>query len=284
MRGLIVTADDFGAAPEVNEAVEIAHHQGLLTTASLMVAGAAAADAVDRARRSPSLRVGLHLVLVEGRPWSPSAEVPDLVDAQGRFRTDMVRMAVDIFRRPSVRRQVAAEIAAQFAAFQATGLTLDHVTTHKHFHLHPTIAGLMIDIGGRFGLQAARSPVEPSDVLKLAEPQNRPAPFLAAGWARLSQRQLRAAGLLTPDQVFGLRWSGAMTTERFRGLLAHLPAGLSEIYFHPAIGDYAGGAPGYRYRDEYLALLDPEARRTVQDGGIRLGGFSDFVGGETCRA
>ena len=55
--GLIVTADDFGLSIEVNEAVEAAHRNGVLTCASLMVTGDAAADAVRRARRhrqSPS--------------------------------------------------------------------------------------------------------------------------------------------------------------------------------------------------------------------------------------
>ena len=46
MKRLIVTADDFGAAVEVNEAVERAHRHGVLTAASLMVSGAAAHDAV----------------------------------------------------------------------------------------------------------------------------------------------------------------------------------------------------------------------------------------------
>ncbi|HEX4117353.1 MAG TPA: ChbG/HpnK family deacetylase, partial [Rhizomicrobium sp.] len=66
MKNLIVTADDFGAAVEVNQAVERAHQDGVLTAASLMVSGTAAADAVARARALPRLRVGLHLVLVDG--------------------------------------------------------------------------------------------------------------------------------------------------------------------------------------------------------------------------
>ena len=39
MKRLIVTADDFGVAEAVNEAVEQAHRHGILTAASLMVAG-----------------------------------------------------------------------------------------------------------------------------------------------------------------------------------------------------------------------------------------------------
>ena len=162
LKHLVVTADDFGLAPEVNEAVEEAHRHGILTAASLMAAEPAAADAVARARHMPGLRVGLHLVLVEGRPVLPPERVPDLVDAQGFFRQNMVRAGVDFFFRPKVRRQLEAEIEAQFDAFAATGLPLDHVNAHKHFHLHPTIAGLMLRIGKRHGAKAMRVPLEPT--------------------------------------------------------------------------------------------------------------------------
>ena len=82
MKNLIVTADDFGAAEAVNDAVQRCHENGILTAASLMVSGAAAHDAVARARQMPSLRVGLHLVLVEGRPILPADAVPDLQRGQ----------------------------------------------------------------------------------------------------------------------------------------------------------------------------------------------------------
>jgi chitin disaccharide deacetylase len=59
LKRLIVTADDFGAAPEVNDAVEAAHRGGILTAASLMVSAPAAADAIARARRLRNLRADL---------------------------------------------------------------------------------------------------------------------------------------------------------------------------------------------------------------------------------
>src|SRR3984893_13267726 len=108
LKQLIVTADDFGLAPEVNEAVERAHRHGVLTAASLMVSAPAASDAVSRARRLPTLKVGLHLVLVEGWPASDPSAVPDLVDAAGKLRTDMFGLGVAIFTVPKIRRQMTA--------------------------------------------------------------------------------------------------------------------------------------------------------------------------------
>jgi predicted glycoside hydrolase/deacetylase ChbG (UPF0249 family) len=60
----------------VNEAVERAHVDGILTAASLMVAGEGAADAVERAKRLPNLGVGLHVVLVDGQPMLPPEQIP----------------------------------------------------------------------------------------------------------------------------------------------------------------------------------------------------------------
>ncbi|HVW75142.1 MAG TPA: ChbG/HpnK family deacetylase, partial [Rhizomicrobium sp.] len=115
MKQLIVTSDDFGAAVEVNEAVERAHRDGILSAASLMVTGPAAEDAVARAKAMPKLRVGLHLVLVEGKPMLSAGQVPDLVDATGHFRIDMARAGAAMFFLPHVKRQLRAEIEAQFA-------------------------------------------------------------------------------------------------------------------------------------------------------------------------
>jgi hopanoid biosynthesis associated protein HpnK len=274
---LIVTSDDFGAALAVNEAVEQAHRNGILTAASLMVSGDAAADAVARARTMPNLGVGLHIVLVEGRPTLPPEQVTELVDATGHFRTDMVRAGITIFTSPTARRQLRAEVEAQFAAFAATGLALDHVNAHKHFHLHPTIASAILRIGRRYGMKSVRAPVERRDVLARIEP-GIGGTDVARLWAVLVRRRMRAAGFSVPDQVFGLAWSGAIDAARLRGLIEHLPEGLTEIYTHPATDDhYPAHAPGYAYRAELAALTDPLARDAVLRDRIVLGSFTDFV-------
>jgi hopanoid biosynthesis associated protein HpnK len=244
-----------------------------------MVGAPAAADAVARARRLPALRVGLHLVLVDGSAVLQPQNLPDLVDAQGCFRIDTVKTAIDIFLRPAVRRQVAAEITAQFEAFRRTGLQLDHVNAHKHFHLHPTLAAQILEIGRRYGIRAIRVPVEPVHILARVEPNmSRPWAMLTAPWAALLKAQARRHGLVVPDNVFGLAWSGAMIETRMAGLLLHLPDGMTEIYAHPATsGAFDGAASNYRYADELAALTAPAVLAAVRASGARLGGFADFA-------
>ena len=265
-RRLVVTADDFGAALAVNEAVERAHTQGILTAASLMVSGEAAQDAVARARRLPGLGVGLHVVLADGRPVLPPERVSALVGPDGWFHPSMVKTAFAIALSPVARAQMRAEVAAQFAAFAETGLALDHVNAHKHFHLHPMIAAAILEEGRRHGLPAIRMPAQAGT-------------GIMEHWARLLGRQWRKAGVATNDNVTGLIQTGAFTAERMAAALADLPEGLTELYTHPATVDaYPGSAPGYLYRAELAALTDPGVIATLRASGVETGPFARFAG------
>ncbi len=243
-----------------------------------MVNGPAAADAVARAQRLSSLRVGLHLVLVEGKPVLPAAEVPDLIDADGNLRSDLFAFGVDIYLRPRVRRQLAAEIEAQFAAYAATGLHLDHVNAHKHFHLHPTVAALLFEIGSRYRMCSMRVPFEPDAVLAQAEPgARRNTAWFSNAWASRLKGQAASRGLRAPDQVFGIAWSGAMSETRLSGLLRYLPDGSSEIYVHPAISNsFEGATLGYRYAEELAALISPQVRGLFSTAQARATGLAEL--------
>jgi hopanoid biosynthesis associated protein HpnK len=244
-----------------------------------MVGAPATAKAVDLARRLPRLAVGLHLALVEAEPVLLPSAVPDLIDERGRFRANMALSGAAMFFLPLVRRQMRAEIRAQFEAFRATGLKLDHVNAHKHFHLHPSILSVVIELAKEFGAPAVRAPLEPRAVLAEVEATGPPLSALAhTSLARMQRARLRRAGVGAPDQVFGLAWSGAMTEARLQGLIAHLPEGVTEIYTHPATSSaFRGAAPGYRYEDELAALTSPDLRRQIVEAGVASGGFSDSV-------
>jgi hopanoid biosynthesis associated protein HpnK len=268
MRTLITVADDFGLSPAINEAVEQAAAQGMLTSASLMVAAPAAADAVRRAHAlGAKLRVGLHLVVIEGQAMLSAATIPDLVDRHGEFPSDQLRMGIDYAFRPRVRRQLAAEIRAQFEAFAATGLQLDHANAHKHMHLHPVVGQLMLSIGREFGLRAVRVPTEAGRPRTLGD-------RALQAWTRVLRHQARNAGMLTNDQVAGLHDSGRMTPELVQALVDALPPGLTEMYFHPATEQddiIRRHMPGYRHQDELAALLHmriPEDVRLTQYSAI----------------
>jgi hopanoid biosynthesis associated protein HpnK len=258
-RTVTFSADDFGLTESVNEAIEHAHRDGILQAASLMVAAPAAADAVRIAHANPTLRVGLHLVVIEGPAVLTPAEIPGLVGPAGQFPSNQLALGVNYFFRRRVRRQLEAEIRAQFEAFAATGLPLDHANAHKHMHLHPTVGAMMIRIGKEYGLRRIRIPAEPPAVITRCGTRTSLGSALLYRWTNILRRQAHAAGIETSDHCFGLAWSGHMTADRVRRLLPNLPAGHSEIYFHPAVRRDAvldKLMPTYEHQAEYTALLD----------------------------
>ena len=282
MRQLIVTGDDFGLSVAVNEAIVAAHQDGILTTTSLMMSGEAAADAVARAQRTPSLKVGLHVVLVCGQPLLSPKSVPNLVDQNGNFSDRLVRAGVNFFFRPSVRQQLEAEIRAQFEAFRNTGLALDHVNAHNHMHLHPTVFKLILKIGRDFGVRAVRLPYEPFSSAWRGSSKHNILPRLAMAlflspWLSVMRWRLRKAKLLCNDYIFGMSDTGQMTSTRVLEVLANLPQGVSEMYFHPGADAGPDASAQAPRGQEFVALTSPAVLAALRQSGIQEVTFSGLV-------
>ncbi|MDI2090968.1 hopanoid biosynthesis-associated protein HpnK [Commensalibacter oyaizuii] len=271
---VLISADDFGLSVEVNEAIEIAHRQGMLSTANLMIAGDAAQDAIKRAKRLPNLRVGLHLVVIEGPSVLSHPEIPLLVNHQNLFPSNQLRMGIDYFFRKSVQQQLRKEIRAQLQAFANTGLSLDHVDVHKHMHLHPSIGKMLIEIGREFNLKNIRVPTEPVHILRAVDhtPLNQNiGNLLVQYWTKFLRYQVKQANMRCMDWCFGLSWCGHMTFERISNLLNHFPNGRSEIFFHPSIshsGLYNELMPDYEPTKELETLCHPDFPEILKENNI----------------
>ncbi|HZZ00996.1 MAG TPA: hopanoid biosynthesis-associated protein HpnK [Candidatus Baltobacteraceae bacterium] len=268
IKRVIFNADDFGISPEVNEAIEIASRNGVLRAASLMVGAPAFDDAVERARRLPSLAVGLHVVLVHGRPVLPPERIPAIVGRDGLLLTDLVGAGVTFFFRPSAARQLEAEIRAQFERFVATGLALDHVDAQSHMHVHPTVFRLILKVGREFGMRAIRIPREPFGGTRTIEP-----------WVALMRSRARRQGVASNDFAYGVNDVGAMNEARVLRMLDGLPAGVTELFFHPATGPFAGADAGterFQWAEELAALTSPAVRDALTRNGIQSITYSEL--------
>jgi hopanoid biosynthesis associated protein HpnK len=283
VKKLIITGDDFGLSLSANEAIEEAHRRGFLTTASLMVGAEATVDAVWRAKRLPSLRVGLHLVLVDGLPVSPPQAVPDLVTGKGEFSSHLVRAGIHFFFRPKVKEQLEKEIRAQFQAFQDTGLLLDHVNSHHHMHLHPTVLGIILKVGREYGMRAMRLPYEPPLLSWRASRKALLRKLLAwlclFPWLTLLKARLREADLRWNNFIFGMNDSGHMHLDMVLRFLRYLPEGVTEIYFHPAVDPRSKNEPIVKEnqpQNELEVLTHPSLRQALLASDIERIVFSDL--------
>ena len=134
-RYLIVNADDFGLSPGVNRGIIQAHEQGIVTSASLMVRGSAAAEAAAYARDHPRLSVGLHVDLCEwtftNETWRPAYEVVPTNDAVA----------------------VADEVVRQLGAFRRlVGCNPTHLDSHQHVHRTEPVQSILLREARKLGV------------------------------------------------------------------------------------------------------------------------------------
>jgi hopanoid biosynthesis associated protein HpnK len=246
--------------------VTLGHEKGVLSAASLMVAAPAATDAIARAKALADLRVGLHVTVADGRAFLPPHEISHLADDRGELPSNLAAAGVRWFFSPAAKRDLKREIAAQFEAFRATGLTLDHVNAHNHMHLHPSVLTIIMELAAQFGNPPIRLPWE------------RPAGALTP-WLALMRARLRRMNLRHNDAIVGMRATGHLTTPRVLAALDHLSDGATEFYFHPAVRTTATlekAAPGYDRLGELAALLSGEIAAKLRALGLTPAGFRDL--------
>lgn len=273
---LILNGDDFGYSGFVNRAILAAHREGVLTSASLMVNEAAAAQAIEMARATPSLAVGLHLVLVLGRSALPHDEIPHITDRDGRFTDSSFRAGLRYYFNAKARDEMRREMRAQFERFAATGLPFSHVDGHTHLHMHPVVFDELIRLCAEFDVPRVRV-VRGEMRLSLKLDRSNLALKLVwgtvfnllGGWC---EKKLAGRGFVKPQRVYGLLQTGNMHEDYLLGLLPRMRKEPSEIYAHPLTFDADGEArhenPGGA--GELRALTSERIRRAIEAAGFRL--------------
>ena len=281
-RRLIVNADDFGTSEEVNEAIIRAFKEGALTSASLMVTGAAFDGAVKLAKENPALAVGIHLVTVVGRSVLPHKEIPSLVDEGGNFSNNPTAAGLKYFFSPQARRELRKEIAAQFEKFHSTGLRLSHIDGHLHLHVHPVIFNAALKQAIKYGARRMRVPEEERHLALAHDSKNALQKtvhtFLFGGLARYMKRKLKAHGFTIPERVYGNLQSGRMDEKYFIYALDNLRAATNEIYFHPAVYrvDRSLSSDERQSVIEFEALTSESVKRRIDELGVVLVNYFDL--------
>lgn len=247
-RLLIVNADDLGRTTGINEGILAGHRDGIVSSATLMVAYPAAAEAAAALADHPGLGVGLHVQLTGGRPTLPAERVPSLVDEEGRLPRQPDRIA------GFEPADVLAEVEHQLDLFlDLVGRPPTHLDSHHHSHRVPVVLEALVELARRHGLPVRNS----SPVI---------------------ERRLREAGVVTTD-AFVERFFGADTgLDTLVSVLDELGPGATELMCHPARVDDELRADS-TYTDarerELATLTHPDARQALIERGIRLATFAD---------
>jgi predicted glycoside hydrolase/deacetylase ChbG (UPF0249 family) len=249
---LIVNADDFGYAESVSAGILRGHHDGIVTATTFMTNAPHTSGAAKLARATPSLDVGVHLVVTYGRPLGDGARLRSLVDAEGRFFRPK-----ELMTRRIDRDEALTEYRAQYEkARELLGRDPTHVDTHHWVHDHPALEWAIGELARETGAAARIHSKEQRD-------------------------RLRARGVRTPDHFAReFQHEGKVGVAQLLELLGELAKhdGIVELMCHPGETDLdLVRRSGYaRERSTELATLtDPRVRAAVGDMGITFATFAD---------
>jgi len=251
MKRLIVNADDFGRADGVNAGILRAHRDGIVTAATLMVSAPATNGAARLARTTPSLDVGVHLVLTYGRPLSDPATVPSLVESDGSFPRDAAA-----FRGTGRADRVEAltEYRAQVTrARDLIGRDPTHLDSHHWLHDEPALEWAVAALARDTGMA-----VRPHDDAQ--------------------RDRLRAIGVRTVDVYRrDFQHEGHVDVETLERILADIGDGVTELGCHPGEPD-AELVRTSTYAElrsaELATLIDPRVKASAARNGVTLSDYA----------
>lgn len=246
MRQLIINADDLGLTPGCNAGILRALTEGIVSDTSLMINTEFTKDAVSGLKARGICRVGLHLNLTYGTPLLPAAEVPSLVDGEGRFKRKIAVAA------PGMRQtEVERELSAQVEKFLATGLGLTHLDSHHHAHSYPEVREVVIALARKLEVPLRQTSEE-------------------------LRKRIVAANVATTD-FFSVNFYGqGVNLANLQAIIAKHRQGTLEIMCHPAIPEeLIYRISSYNsWRERELALLTSrEMVDFLKENGVRLIGF-----------
>lgn len=246
MRRLIVNADDFGLTYGVNRAVADLHRAVALTSATLIAASPRFDEAVALAAQQPTLGVGCHIVLVDGSPAANPASIPSLlasrrnVGTAATFRPTLGEFVRDLALGRIQSADIEREATAQIRQLQQAGIAVNHVDTHKHTHIFPTVLDAVLRAAAACRIHAIRNPFEPEWSMRAtpgASITRRLQVRTLNSFRGNFLRRVRERGFATTDGCVGVLATGILNDATLRSILRSMTQGTWELVCHPAYMD-----------------------------------------------
>lgn len=272
---LIINSDDYGRTADISRGIRDSHLRGLVTSTTTMMNMPTAAEDVKIAlQETPSLGLGVHLVLTSGAPLLSPEKVHSFTTPEGRF----LSLAAFTERAAALDpAEAKAEWRAQIEKFiAAAGQKPTHLDSHHHSsYFTPGLFQSMLELAQEYDtpirLPLAESPAATLDGI----PDSLAAPMLEAVPRLLAQFQPRST-----NAFFATFYDRGATREELIRILDSLPeSGTFEIMCHPGYVDEAFARESvyaWQRHTELDVLTDPHMRAEIEKRGIQLVSFAQL--------
>ena len=266
MKRLIINSDDYGRTPEISRGIRETHLRGVVTsTTCMMNIPTTAEDIAVALKETPTLGMGVHLVLTMGSPISAPETVSSLTDEEGHFfkYQPLLKQLSDI-KVEEVKREWQAQIEA---FLRAAGHKPTHLDSHHHSsYFSPALFRAMLELAKEYDC-AIRFPFA-GDTSKELEETNKHVPAL-----------IQEFDLPRPDLFLVDFYDERATLAELLNMIRNLPDGTTEIMCHPGYTNtaFANESVYNIQRDRELEVLtDPSVKEAIQANGIQLVSFANL--------
>ena len=274
-RRIIINADDFGLCDGVNEAVARAHTDGVLTSSTIMVNMPAAEKAVKIAKKLPSLGVGVHLNLTEGRPISNNRCISCLLDSDGKFNYSPFKISLLSLAGHKIREAIRTELAAQIQWVIDHDIKPTHLDSHNHIHSFPALFSIVCQSARNFQIPAVRWTFEPKELSRIPWPMTNEDGRIRAQKFRFMARinRMQNKDFLKNDALLGVAHTGKIDVNFLKAVTLYNPAPTVEVMTHPGFVDDPEADNTkllHQRKVELDALCNGKTRQYFKDANIEL--------------
>ena len=275
---LIINADDFGLTNGVTRGIIEAAKAGIVTCTSVLINELIYEKISFNKDDCSDFGIGLHLNLTQGRSILPAVDVSSLVSFDGYFMKPNQLFANPEKIHPA---QVEKEWRAQIAAFRTIFGIPDHLDSHHHVHLYPSLFNIFCQLAVELQLPV-RFPIQVNNI-----PEVRILPFSIAEGKELldshwneEQNLLDLIKLRYPDHFMdNFFYIYKDQPEIIQWIIATFPEGSSELMCHPGYMDarlVKISTYTQRREEELAVLIAGSTREILKRAGIDLIRFSDL--------
>ena len=302
-RFLIITADDFGASKNINEGIEIAADQNVITAISVLSNFRESLPELKQlSENHPNIGIGVHLNIITGKPILGAEQVPSLVSSTGSFYTiDELLPNIKSISLDDLKR----ELRAQILALTTNNIKLDHLSDQNGIlSLYSPFFDIIIELAKEYNLPV-RTPFIASkkypDLFSNSHLKKRGKqialrfafnnPFKAIRFLKYSQvtemekkvQKMDDLGIFHPDLLIEYFWGDPSLTN-YLYIIEHLPNGISELILHVGTSSRQENYPSGLDLDyfinrekELISVTDKHLKEYYNYLNIKTIGYSEIL-------
>jgi predicted glycoside hydrolase/deacetylase ChbG (UPF0249 family) len=169
----LISADDWGLSPGINEGILDLVRRGIVRRVSVLSSGSFVGYGLTELKTLPALTLGLHFSLTVGETRL-GAQIRNLAIG-GWFHLSPVRVVLlyllaSPYKRKQLAREVNLLVREQLATLKAHAVCPKYLDGHHHIHLVPGIMEAMLPVLREVGITQVRVSWDPVRLLSRVSP------------------------------------------------------------------------------------------------------------------